>query len=533
MCEAGGRIPAGSEPGSVAEALRTAVACLDYLIPVAPELPAAACGEALTTLGEARSKLALAQAVLLRRFDALDGHDADGYGSSSAWLAAMTKMTRKDAKAAVRQMRTLGERPHLEGALGAGDVSDSWAAEIAGWLRKLPEELRAGTEKILADAAVAGASLEDLATITAHALRQWHADHPDPDDDGDFRDRQVAVGTTFGGAAVIRGDLTPECAAAVTAVLEALGKKAGPEDDRTEKQRFHDALQLACELLLRARLVPDRAGADTQVIAQISLRDLRAMDGAPGLEEAWIRAVLGESGYLTGEDAEAAACDAMIVPLVAGAMDLTVLDTMIDLVLDAFGHHGRPDPRADQEAHRDQIERLAAAAESAFAASSPTAAAAFPADRPGPERMSPQALRRALARLAVDLVSGPAGVASALRRGLLEHPWNTSSLPLDIGYSDSVPAAIRRAVLWRDKYKCAWPRCGRPAAWCDVHHIKHKKDGGKTSVDSCVTLCNFHHDVCVHRWGWRIVLHPDGSVSVHGPQGQAQHSHAPPGLPSG
>jgi len=29
-------------------------------------------------------------------------------------------------------------------------------------------------------------------------------------------------------------------------VLEALGKKAGPEDDRTEGQRFHDALQLAC-----------------------------------------------------------------------------------------------------------------------------------------------------------------------------------------------------------------------------------------------------------------------------------------------
>ena len=95
MCEAGGRMSAGSAPGSVAEALRTAVACLDYLIPVAPELPAAACGEALTTLGEVRSKLAAAHAVLLRRFDALDGHDADGYGSASAWLAAMTKMTRK------------------------------------------------------------------------------------------------------------------------------------------------------------------------------------------------------------------------------------------------------------------------------------------------------------------------------------------------------------------------------------------------------------------------------------------------------
>ena len=44
----------------------------------------------------------------------------------------------------------------------------------------------------------------------------------------------------------ITGDLTPECAAAVQAVLEALGKKRGPEDDRTAAQRFHDALQEGC-----------------------------------------------------------------------------------------------------------------------------------------------------------------------------------------------------------------------------------------------------------------------------------------------
>ena len=47
---------------------------------------------------------------------------------------------------------------------------------------------------------------------------------------------------------MIRGDLTSECAAVVRAVLDALGKKAGPEDDRTERQRFHDALRLACAL---------------------------------------------------------------------------------------------------------------------------------------------------------------------------------------------------------------------------------------------------------------------------------------------
>ena len=161
---------------------------------------------------------------------------------------------------------------------------------------------------------------------------------------------------------------------------------------------------------------------------------------------------------------------------------------MVNLVLDAFGHHGpsgeerseqRPpgvDP--DRAAHQEQIERLGlAAAASAFGAASPIVGSAFPVGRPGSAEISPQAwqaLRYALARLAIDLVSGPAGVASILRRGLLEHPWDTPSLPLDIGYAESIPASIRRAVHWRDRYKCAWPRCGRPAAWSDVHHIKHR-----------------------------------------------------------
>ena len=55
---------------------------------------------------------------------------------------------------------------------------------------------------------------------------------------------------------MIRGALTPECNAAVRAVLEALGKKAGQEDDRTEGQRFRDALQLAWEPLPRVGRYP-------------------------------------------------------------------------------------------------------------------------------------------------------------------------------------------------------------------------------------------------------------------------------------
>ena len=502
----------GGALGSVADALRMGDAFARFLnSPAAAAIDGDACGEVLIALGGIQAKLAAAYADFLRRFDAADAHNADGYGSSSAWLAAKAQLTKRDARAAVRQMRQFAERKHLAEALATGGITNSWAASIADWTKKLPADMRDETDRILIEAAAAGASLDDLATLAACAIEKWRQQQPDPDDPDDgFDDRYVQVGTTFGGAGVIRGNLTPECAAAVRAVLEALGKKAGQEDDRTEGKRFHDALQLACELLLRARLVPDRAGADTQVIAHIPLSQLRALPGAGDLEDAWIRARLGEDGYLTGKDAEAAACDAPAVPVVTGTTDPAVIDQMIDLARTAAqAQAGAPDPAG------------------------PAADDAGPAG-PGRTRsqgLSPEAwraLRYAMARLAVDLVSGPAGVAAILRHGLLQQPYNTPSLPLDIGYSDSIPWHIRRAVLLRDR-KCAWPRCGRPAIYCDVHHLRHKQDGGETSLENLVLVCQYHHDVCIHRHGWQLTLHPDGTTEARSPNGkQILYSHAPP-----
>ena len=323
---------------------------------------------------------------------------------------------------------------------------------------------------------------------------------------------------------MIRGNLTPQCAAAVRAVLEALGKKAGPEDDRTEGKRFHDALQLACELLLRARLVPDRAGADTQVIAHIPLSQLRQMPGAQDLEDAWIRAFTGEDGYLTGENAEAAACDAQTVPVVTGTVNPAVIDQMIDLARTA-AEAGTPGPAGTDPAS------TALATDGSTAADGARDADPAGQGRARSQGLSPEAwraLRHAMARLAIELVSGPVGVAAILRQGLLDQPYNTPSLPLDIGYSDSIPWYIRRAVLLRDR-KCAWPRCGRPAVYCDVHHLRHKEDGGETSLENLVLACQYHHDVCIHRRGWQLILHPDGTTEARSPDGkQTLYSHAPP-----
>ena len=77
----------------------------------------------------------------------------------------------------------------------------------------------------------------------AEMYERVRGDLPDQDPDRDFADRFLKLATTFGGAGVMHGDLTPECAAVVGAVLDALGAKAGKGDDRSKAQRYHDALQ--------------------------------------------------------------------------------------------------------------------------------------------------------------------------------------------------------------------------------------------------------------------------------------------------
>jgi hypothetical protein len=142
---------------------------------------------------------------------------------------------------------------------------------------------------------------------------------------------------------------------------------------------------------------------------------------------------------------------------------------------------------------------------------------------------SREALEQAIVGKAAALLSGPGGLASFLRRKLLDARLGGPSLPLDIGYSDTVPAHIRNAVKLRDLH-CQWAgRCDQPAAACEVHHTRHKADGGKTSLRDCVLLCRFHHQVVIHRWGWTLVVNPDGTTTAwNKDKTEVLHSHSPP-----
>ncbi len=56
----------------------------------------------------------------------------------------------------------------------------------------------------------------------------------------------------------------------------------------------------------------------------------------------------------------------------------------------------------------------------------------------------------------IQVVSGPSGIASFLRRNLLGKGLNGPSLPLDVGKADDIPVHLRRLVALRDQ-ACQYP----------------------------------------------------------------------------
>jgi len=203
--------------------------------------------------------------------------------------------------------------------------------------------------------------------------------------------------------------------------------------------------------LVAAGLLPERAGQPVKAWVHISLADLMRLDGDSALQDQWTaqvrerwaarRAFASETGseggaWLDGPDAEAIACDAAMAPIVTGDVNVDALEDLVRLCVE-LDQHRRPEPPA------------------------PDTTQAW------------EALEQAIIGKAVDLLSGPGGLASFLRRRQLGARLGGPSLPLDIGYSESVPAGIRNAVILRDR-KCRWAGgCDQPAAACEVHHTKH------------------------------------------------------------
>jgi hypothetical protein len=423
-------------------------AAFDHL--AAADWAAAGCqaqGEVLAGLRGAQARLTAVQARVLAAFTAARGFEPDGHGSAWQWLIGKTGVAKGAANGAVGWSRRLGRHAVIASAMAAGSVSESWARQIADWTDRLPQTERDSADQILLEAAAGGCPLEDLTVLAQAIYETWKAQHPDPnggngDEDG-FEDRYLRLGTTFGGAGKLNGDLTAHCAAALQAIFDSLGKHLGVDDLRTVEQRQHDALAEALQRLIKADLLPELAGQATMAQVVIPLAALRVLPGASALEQEWIAAQAGRPGWLSGIGAGAVACDAAVIPVVTGTVDWQAADAMADAWIDAY-----------------RLERRCGCT-----------CGGCTCQPAGPMTSEAKArLRNTLLGMAADAMSGPGGLAGYLRTRLLQVPYSGTSLPLDVGRTKDIPDHLRRAVILRDRH-CAWPGgCDKPPAACECHH---------------------------------------------------------------
>jgi hypothetical protein len=403
----------------------------------------------------------------------------------------------------------------------------------------------------------------------------------------------------------MNADLNRHATALAEQVIEALAVKRGPEDTRTKRQRRHDALVDAFERLMASDLLPERGGSKPQVKVDMGLATLRRLPGAKQAEQEWIRAKelelarrevagtgsirellkdlpdqqlppgltpSGTSGIEGGFDqpplpglsdsatlagvgpisdglAAALACDSLMTPTVAGAVDHDALEAMTDEWLHAHGlscRSARTDPSRSTETGSTHTARPDGGDKGdGFGAAGDMGGGSTGTRRTDGtdcphctcdhgHAVTPEArarLRNILLRWAVDVLSGPGGLASYLRTGLLDGPMSTPSIVLDAGTDDrTVPTRLERLVRRRDT-RCRFPGCVHPAELSQVHHLIPRSRGGPTVLSNLLTLCPFHHLIAVHAWGWDVKLNPDSTVTATGPDGRVLREREPPGDP--
>ena len=88
-----------------------------------------------------------------------------------------------------------------------------------------------------------------------------------------------------------------------------------------------------------------------------------------------------------------------------------------------------------------------------------------------------------------------------------------------------VPPWLRKQLIARDG-GCVG--CGAHHNICQVHHIRHWKHGGETTLENTCLVCWRCHHVRLHHNGEQITRHPGGKLTI-APPGADKPTRPPPG----
>jgi len=78
--------------------------------------------------------------------------------------------------------------------------------------------------------------------------------------------------------------------------------------------------------------------------------------------------------------------------------------------------------------------------------------------------------------------------------------------------TQTIPPALRRAVLLRDQHRCQVPGCNN-VTWLDIHHIELRSEGGRHALENLICVCGRHHRAA-HRGKISIARNEAGALRV-------------------
>ena len=223
--------------------------------------------------------------------------------STADLLTQLLLIAPSEAKLRVERAKELGPRRNLEGrplapifplvaeALQAGQLCSGHVAVIVKAVEAIPTQV--GVEVVdSAEQSLVGHARalnpKQLGIVATRLLALLDPDGAAPREEEQQRHRGFSLREQPDGSSLPTGYCTPECTAALRAVLDPLSKpipsEDGAGDDRSPAQRRHDGLLEAAQRLLRSGTLPDSGGVPATIVLTLTDQQLQTGCGVAATE---------------------------------------------------------------------------------------------------------------------------------------------------------------------------------------------------------------------------------------------------------
>ncbi|MCZ4520784.1 DUF222 domain-containing protein [Rhodococcus ruber] len=388
--------------------------------------------------------------ALVAEIDTRVSREKLGFPGPAGWLTSTTLLSPGKATKIVALARGLKNFPDIADAVNTGSISVDHAALILTFAETPPKNLPPEGQDVARAALLTAATGPDARTGPLRAaitrLHDTYGGKTPPAEDTDRN--ELFASTTLNGRLVAKMDfdaITGEkLLTALSPLTEPRPAADGTPDERSPARRRADAFGHILDRYLASSDRPTEGGEKPHVNLHITLRDLTNLRRTMNADSDSNT----DSNYENGSTATESDC--------------------------GNGCDTATGPTADRGAYRDLF-------------GDGTTVGWLPWMGPLSRETSRQlACDCILTAIVMDEHGSPINLARTAR---------------------TVTAKQKRALTARD-HGCAFPGCGKPAAWTEGHHIWHWTDGGPTDMNNLVLLCGFHHRL-IHHSDWEVFIAAD------------------------